>query len=226
MGFLDSIKRRIGFGDDAFEDWDDPGWDDADEPTLTARPRSERSEWLDRDDRPERPARLDDTGDVSPAFASTSSLSRASVRLTSTRDYPDAFSREDDSAPAYTPSTGARQSRGVITGRGPVVGGIGEPIAQQPAGVSMSFIEPRSFADVEVLGERFRRGQTVILNMNASRPELAKRVLDFASGLTYALEGSIQKVGDRVFILTPKNVEISDADRRRLREVGIYGDDA
>lgn len=219
MGILDSIKRRVGFGDDAYDDYDDQDWDDASESSLSARPRSERTERYDR---------YDDEGDASeaptPAFASTSSLSGSSVRLTSRRDWADTSSRDAEPAPLSS-AIPSRQSRGVITGRGPVVGGTGEPIAQQPPGMSMAFIEPRSFTDVEVMGDRFRRGQTVILNMNATKPDLAKRVLDFASGLTFALEGSIQKVGDRVFILTPKNVQISDADRRRLREVGIYGDD-
>jgi cell division inhibitor SepF len=55
-----------------------------------------------------------------------------------------------------------------------------------------------------------------------TKPDLAKRLLDFASGLTYGLDGGLQKVSDKVFMLTPHNVDVSDADRRRLRDTGLY----
>jgi cell division inhibitor SepF len=63
------------------------------------------------------------------------------------------------------------------------------------------------------------------MNMSATSPDLAKRLLDFASGLTYGLEGGLQKVSERVFMLTPHNIDVSDADRRRLRATGLFSVD-
>ena len=60
------------------------------------------------------------------------------------------------------------------------------------------------------------------MNLTSTTPDLAKRLLDFASGLTYGLDGGLQKVADKVFMLTPHNVDVSDADRRRLRDTGLF----
>ena len=61
-----------------------------------------------------------------------------------------------------------------------------------------------------------------MLNLQASDTELSKRLIDFASGLTYALDGGMQRVADRVFMLTPRNVEISAEERAQLIEKGFF----
>lgn len=97
------------------------------------------------------------------------------------------------------------------------------PAATASAGnMKMHIVEPKSFGEAQSIGDKFKQGTPVIVNMSMTSPDLAKRLLDFASGLTYGLEGGLQKVSDRVFMLTPHNVDVSDADRRRLRDTGLF----
>ena len=90
------------------------------------------------------------------------------------------------------------------------------------ANMKMHIVEPKSFTEAQAIADKFKQGTPVIMNMAMTKPELAKRLLDFASGLTYGLDGGLQKVSDKVFMLTPHNVDVSDADRRRLRDTGLY----
>lgn len=90
------------------------------------------------------------------------------------------------------------------------------------ANMKMHIVEPKSFTDAQSIADKFKQGTPVIMNMSMTPPDLAKRMLDFASGLTYGLEGGLQKVSEKVFMLTPHNVDVSDADRRRLRDTGMF----
>lgn len=83
-------------------------------------------------------------------------------------------------------------------------------------------VEPRGFNDAEEVGEQYRSGVPVIMNLQGLENEVAKRLVDFASGLTFGLEGRIERVGDKVFLLTPANVEVSAEERRRLEERGFF----
>ena len=93
------------------------------------------------------------------------------------------------------------------------------------ANMQMHIVEPKSFTEAQSIGDKFKQGTPVIMNMASTSPDLAKRLLDFASGLTYGLDGGLQKVSDRVFMLTPHNVDVTDADRRRLRDTGLFSVD-
>ena len=62
----------------------------------------------------------------------------------------------------------------------------------------------------------------MIVNLQGTDAELSKRLIDFSSGLTYALNGSMQRVADKVFLLTPRNVEVSAEERARLIEKGFF----
>ncbi|HEY3810214.1 MAG TPA: cell division protein SepF [Acidimicrobiales bacterium] len=83
-------------------------------------------------------------------------------------------------------------------------------------------VAPAKFADAQEIGDRFKNGQPVIVNLQANDPQLARRMIDFCSGVTYALAGSMDKVADQVFLLTPTNVEVSAEEKRRLQERGLY----
>jgi cell division inhibitor SepF len=83
-------------------------------------------------------------------------------------------------------------------------------------------VAPAKFADAQEIGDRFKNGQPVIVNLQANDRELARRMIDFCSGVTYALGGSMDKVADQVFLLTPSNVEVSAEEKRRLQERGLY----
>lgn len=75
---------------------------------------------------------------------------------------------------------------------------------------------PSAYADVRAVGESFRAGDVVAMDLTALSGEDAKRMIDFASGLTFALHGTIERVGGKVFLLTPKGVEVADSVRSAL----------
>jgi len=91
-----------------------------------------------------------------------------------------------------------------------------------PSSVRVHLVLPRSFNDAQQIADRFKEGVPVILNLQGSDQELAKRLIDFGSGLTYALDGGMQRVADKVFLLTPRNVEVSAEERARMLERGGF----
>ncbi len=91
-----------------------------------------------------------------------------------------------------------------------------------PSSVRVHLVVPRSFNDAQQIADKFKQGIPVILNLQGSDQELAKRLIDFGSGLTYALDGGMQRVADKVFLLTPRNVEVSAEERARLLEGGGF----
>jgi cell division inhibitor SepF len=86
----------------------------------------------------------------------------------------------------------------------------------------VSVLEPSSFNDAQALADRFKRQQPVILNLQNVDGDLSRRMVDFCSGLTYALDGQIQSVASRVFLLTPRNVEVSAEERKRIAERAFF----
>ncbi|MGH9094466.1 MAG: cell division protein SepF, partial [Acidimicrobiales bacterium] len=83
-------------------------------------------------------------------------------------------------------------------------------------------VAPTRFSDAQEIGDHFKSGQPVIVNLQTGDRELSRRMIDFCSGVTYALAGSMDKVADQVFLLTPTNVEVSAEEKRRLQERGLY----
>ena len=90
------------------------------------------------------------------------------------------------------------------------------------ANVRVHLVIPRSFNDAQQIADKFKDAVPVILNLQGSDAELSKRLIDFASGLTYALDGGMQRVADKVFLLTPRNVEVSAEERAKLLERGGF----
>jgi cell division inhibitor SepF len=88
--------------------------------------------------------------------------------------------------------------------------------------VQVHLVVPRSFNDAQQIADKFKDAIPVILNLQGADPELSKRLIDFTSGLTYALDGGMQRVADKVFLLTPRNVEVSAEERARLVEHGFF----
>jgi cell division inhibitor SepF len=91
-----------------------------------------------------------------------------------------------------------------------------------PSSVRVHLVIPRSFNDAQQIADKFKESIPVILNLQSSDQDLSKRLIDFASGLTYALDGGMQRVADKVFLLTPRNVEVSAEERARLLERGGF----
>ncbi len=94
------------------------------------------------------------------------------------------------------------------------------PTASPPAQVHL--VLPRSFNDAQQIADKLKLAIPVIVNLQSADQELCKRLIDFASGLTYALNGSMQRVADKVFLLTPANVEVSAEERARALERGGF----
>jgi len=94
------------------------------------------------------------------------------------------------------------------------------PADRAPSKVHL--VVPKNFNDAQLIADKFKGEIPVILNLQGSETDLGKRLIDFASGLTYALDGGMQRVADKVFLLTPKNVEVSAEERQRLLEKGFF----
>jgi cell division inhibitor SepF len=84
-------------------------------------------------------------------------------------------------------------------------------------------ISPTTFNEAQEVGDKYKSNVPVILNLQAADRDLSRRLIDFTSGLCYGLGGSMERVANQVFLLTPSSVEISPEERRRLHEGG-YSD--
>jgi cell division inhibitor SepF len=111
-----------------------------------------------------------------------------------------------------------RESTAVLRPAPPRLRGVESP----QSSVRVHLVLPRSFNDAQQIADKFKDGVPVILNLQGADGELSKRLIDFASGLTYALNGGMQRVADKVFLLTPRNVEVSAEERARLLERGGF----
>jgi cell division inhibitor SepF len=151
-------------------------------------------------------------------------------------------------ARADSRTVAVREHTGTPPGAGPATGGAGggpgdsavRPIGRddQPSGVTVSrpavvravpttagkvhVVEPRGFNDAQEVGDRVKANQAVILNLQASPKELRRRLIDFSSGLAYAMGGSMSRVADAVFLITPLNVQLSEEEKDRLEARGLY----
>jgi cell division inhibitor SepF len=92
-----------------------------------------------------------------------------------------------------------------------------------PPSARFHLVSPTAFNDAQEIGDKYREGFSVIMNLAGASPDIARRLVDFASGLAYGLAGSMQQVADRVFLLTPEGVQVSAEERRRfLEERGFF----
>jgi len=154
----------------------------------------------------------DEYGDPVPASAPKSSRATAtatapapaeSSQLTVIRSRRE----RDEPAPETAPAAAARP-------------GSVKPIPMPATRVHV--MEPRGFNDAQEVGDRLKAGQPVILNLQGVDRDLQRRLIDFSSGLAYALNGTMSKAADQVFLLTPSNVEVSEEEKERLQARGLY----
>jgi cell division inhibitor SepF len=134
-------------------------------------------------------------------------------RLRRRRDEIDDIFADDDAGEAAAGRGG--RGRGATT--------VLKPVGVRSNGdVRVHLVVPKSFNDAQQIADKFKDSIPVILNLQSSDTDLSKRLIDFASGLTYALDGGMQRIADKVFMLTPRNVEISAEERARLIEKGFF----
>ncbi|MFN2615273.1 MAG: cell division protein SepF [Actinomycetota bacterium] len=103
-------------------------------------------------------------------------------------------------------------------GRGGVVRSIPTAAPRQ-----VHVVEPRIFDDAQDFADRYKGGVPVIINLRLTEQKHAPKILQFASGLVYGLNGKMQRVGEQVYLLTPFNMEVSADEKRRLAEHGLFG---
>ena len=96
------------------------------------------------------------------------------------------------------------------------------PVENGGSDVQVHLVIPRNFNDAQQVADQFKRAVPVILNLQTTDHELSKRLIDFASGLTYALDGGMQRIAEKVFLLTPRNVEVSAEEKARLIDKGFF----
>jgi len=150
----------------------------------------------DYDDRRERPRREPEPAPVR----------RLGERRRRREDFDDIFSDDE-------PSGGSHLRP---------VGGSSRAAAPPRRDVRVHLVLPKSFNDAQQIADKFKDGVPVVINLQTSDTDLSKRLIDFASGLTYALDGGMQRIADKVFMLTPVNVSISAEERAQLIEKGFF----
>jgi len=190
-------KTLVYFG---LADEDDEYYDD-----LPSIRRDEQPSY--RDDYRDRPR--EDYAERAPAKVRR--MPEPASRRASSSDFDDIFSEDD-----YRSERGRAIAPQRIAPLRPVPGGLDHPQ------VKVHLVMPKNFNDAQVVADKYKNDIPVILNLQASETDLAKRLIDFASGLTYALDGGMQRVADKVFLLTPRNVEVSAEERQRMMERGFF----
>ena len=171
-------------------------------------------------------AEEDDDWDDEDGYAAEESLEqsyreRPNVRRLTPRrrsqDFDDWTESEADQPTTRVPAVRPQRERERVREMRPQIEAV-----PNPASVRVHLVLPRSFNDAQQIADKFKQGIPVILNLQGSDNELSKRLIDFASGLTYALNGGMQRIADKVFLLTPRNVEVSAEQRAALLERGGF----
>jgi cell division inhibitor SepF len=132
-------------------------------------------------------------------------------------DYP----YEETEGEEHRPRRGARRSADADgpAGRDAVV----RAMPSASGGARFHLVMPSSFNDAQEVGDKFREGYSVLMNLQSVDSDLARRLIDFSSGLAYGLAGSMQPVAEKVFLITPSGVQVSAEERRRfLEERGFF----
>jgi cell division inhibitor SepF len=124
-----------------------------------------------------------------------------------------------DDMPEVEPSPVRRMRPQAVREFSPENEGIVRTIApSRPAPTSSAIhkSEPKRFNEARDVADRFKEGTAVIMNLQSTEDSIARRLVDFASGLVYGLDGKIELVANRVYLLTPANVEVSAEERERI----------
>ncbi|MGW5310513.1 cell division protein SepF [Nocardia thailandica] len=195
------------YGPDRFDD--EP---DYPEPAYKSAYQARRDDYVgdsyvdDRYEAPRRPTRIDAApssgrfraGGVAPGMRGTT---RGALAVD-----PDAEERRLEERVRPEPAPARRP--GIFEDGGPLS--------------KITTLRPRDYSEARIIGERFREGNPVIMDLVDLSNADAKRLVDFAAGLAFALRGSFDKVATKVFLLSPADVDVSAEERRRIAENGFY----
>jgi cell division inhibitor SepF len=147
--------------------------------------------------------------DLERTYSERPNVRRLTPRRQARQDFDDWTDPEPEEEAARPTTVRQRQRRA-------------DGVVRAVPSVQVHLVIPRSFNDAQQIADRFKGSMPVILNLQGADQELSKRLIDFTSGLTYGLDGGMQRVGDKVFLLTPRNVEVSAEERQRMIERGFF----
>lgn len=126
---------------------------------------------------------------------------------------------EADSAPRTEVSNLSERRR---PAGGPHAGPNGGPASVVAPMSRITTLHPRTYNEARVIGENFRDGVPVIMNLSEMDDSDAKRLVDFAAGLIFGVRGTIERVTNKVFLLSPPNVSVAAEDKQRIAEGGFF----
>ncbi|MGI8722251.1 MAG: cell division protein SepF [Geodermatophilaceae bacterium] len=141
-----------------------------------------------------------------------------------------------EDAPGYQPASGEDRVRSVrrsvpvaagSTVAPPVASGVAlrdrpSPVSRAASEYRITTLHPRTYNEARTIGEHFRDGVPVIMNLSEMDDSDAKRLVDFAAGLSFGLRGSIERVTNKVFLISPQNVSVTAEDKARLKQNGFF----
>jgi cell division inhibitor SepF len=209
MSTLHKVKAYFGMA--PMEDYDDEYYEDDDRGAARSYARRPRDERFDEDGYGYEGAEYDEgpayRGGYPGGFAEEP---RFDARMRTPREF-------DRSAPRLGALAGS--TRGALAmdpRRMAELFEAGSPLAK------ITTLRPKDYSEARTIGERFRDGTPVIMDLVSMDNADAKRLVDFAAGLAFALRGSFDKVATKVFLLSPADVDVSAEQRRRIAEAGFY----
>jgi cell division inhibitor SepF len=233
MSTLHKVKAYFGMA--PMDDYEDEYYEDDDRDTGRGRGFSRRAD------------RFADESYDDPRGAGRYDDARGDIRSAGRYDDPRMAHDYDDRDADYPPTGGFRAAgyaeeprfRGREFDRphasrlGSMRGSTRGALAMDPRRMAMLFEEgsplskittlrPKDYNEARTIGERFRDGQPVIMDLVSMDNADAKRLVDFAAGLAFALRGSFDKVATKVFLLAPADVDVTAEERRRIAEAGFY----
>jgi cell division inhibitor SepF len=210
MSTLHKVKAYFGMA--PMEDYDDEYYEDDDRAPARGYSRRPREDRFEDDGYPDRGGRGYEGRDDEPAGfrGGYRDEDRFESRLRGPRDF-------DRPTPRFSALRGS--TRGALAmdpRRMAMLFEEGSPLSK------ITTLRPKDYSEARTIGERFRDGTPVIMDLVSMDNADAKRLVDFAAGLAFALRGSFDKVATKVFLLSPADIDVSAEERRRIAEAGFY----
>ena len=215
MSTLHKVKAYFGMA--PMDDYDDEYYDD--ERPARSYPRRVAEDRFDEDGygrEPRDPRAFDDRmpareyDDLPGAYrGGYADAPRFEGRLRAPREF-------DRPAPRFNAPTRGASALAMEPRRMAALFEEGSPLAK------ITTLRPKDYSEARTIGERFRDGTPVIMDLVSMDNADAKRLVDFAAGLAFALRGSFDKVATKVFLLSPADIDVSAEERRRIAEAGFY----
>jgi cell division inhibitor SepF len=208
MSTLHKVKAYFGMA--PMEDYDDEYYDDDDRGSARAYPRRPHGDRFDEDGYGRRfEAGYEDRDYDDPPGGYRGGY-RDEPRFRGPRD----FDRQPPRFGALRGST--RGALAMDPRRMAMLFDEGSPLSK------ITTLRPKDYGEARTIGERFRDGTPVIMDLVSMDNADAKRLVDFAAGLAFALRGSFDKVATKVFLLSPADIDVTAEERRRIAEAGFY----